>query len=207
MKPWFERHVVPPARAHRKPAQWRDTTDLLQLEYFFTALQQGGAVYAISANLHPDIEAQARLQANPLAWLRRRVAHHLEAGLKRPVDMILVPEEADNHNYRLHLHGALSVRSDEAALARAALRKACGEWEEVRQHQVKTTADPDEGWIGYVGKNLWKTSRFMRVLLERHGSRQAVRFGGSNLSTTNAVRRRAEALYAAHREKVIEAGP
>jgi hypothetical protein len=97
----------------------------------------------------------------------------------------------------------MSVNDNELKAARAALGKGCGEWETTRQHQVKTTPDPDAGWTGYIGKDFWKTTRFMRELLERAGSRWAVQFQGGHLSTTNAVRARAEALYKAHRAALV----
>jgi hypothetical protein len=107
MRPRYERFVAPPLWKHRVPAPWRDTTDILRLEYQHRALADLGLVYAFSANLSPEVEASARARSNPLNWLRDRIAYHLEAGLSRAIDCILVLEE-DDHD-RLHLHGELGV--------------------------------------------------------------------------------------------------
>jgi hypothetical protein len=199
ISPWYERRVAPPLRAHYLPAEWRDATDILQLEYFHQALTEQGSVYCFSANLSPGIEAEAKSRPSACDWLRRRLAYHLNAGLSRTVEFFLVLEENDDR--RLHIHGEFAVSEDEVKLARACLRRACGEWKTTRQHQVKTKPDPDYGWVSYIGKDLRKLTPFMRNLLK--GSRQAVQFDGSAISVTRQVTRRAKELYDGDRAAVI----
>jgi predicted O-linked N-acetylglucosamine transferase (SPINDLY family) len=76
---------------------------------------------------------------------------------------------------RLHIHMVLAIpfEDDPRKLAtklkqiRAALRGAGGDWPKgARRSQVKMKPDPDEGWVGYLSKEFWKTTRFMRELLQ-----------------------------------------
>ena len=81
-----------------------------------------------------------------------------------------------------------SVRA-RASVARAALRKAGGEWPEARQHQAKAKADPDPGWISCVIKECWKHTPYMRGSLLF-----GVTFEGAVFSATRLVTQRAKEL-------------
>jgi len=162
---WYEHGGMFGAPIHperRAPTPWRDASDYLKLEFYHRALKALGPVYTLNLNLRHDVEAQARRQKNPGDWLRRRIALALKSGLGRAVDFYLVFEEDPDHfdestgrkRPRLHIHGEFRVSSDDIKEARACLRKAGGEWEEARQHQVKAKPAPDEGWIGYCTKEI-----------------------------------------------------
>jgi hypothetical protein len=201
VRPWYEANKTDPARKHRVPAEWRDICDLQKADYLHEALKMLGPVHSLSANLSPDIEAKALAQANALDWLRRRISHHLKTALKRQVEFWIVPEEGDHH--RLHLHGEIGVDASEAESARKAIRKACGEWKETRQHQVHTSLEPDAGWPGYVMKDAWKMTPYFRNLFERANSRKGVRFQGGVLSKTRKLGQQAEKLYTGDRDRYL----
>jgi hypothetical protein len=197
------------ARSYRMPTPWRDATDLLKAEYCHRALREFGPVYSFSLNLRPDIEAKARAKANPCTWLRDRIEAELRKALGRSVQMLLAFEEAETwgdatgrYRKRLHAHGEFAVSADETAAARAALRKAGGEWGTVRQYQAQTAADPDEGWVGYVAKDFWKTTPIMRELIE--GSRiYGVTFRGNVLSVSQPVTEIARSLFERNRTQLV----
>lgn len=198
--PWYQRYVAPPARPHRTPAEWRDTTDPLRAHYHHLALRQLGPVHSFTANLLPHIESRARSASNgPLDWLHRRIGRQLHKHLGRRVEFYLAIEETDDR--RLHLHGEIGIGPDDAEIARKALRLACGEWTSARQFQVDTKPSPDSSWPSYALKHHWKTTPFARSVLA--GSSLAVTFTGPVLSVTADLRRHAEALYTKHRAELI----
>jgi hypothetical protein len=145
------------------------------------------------------MEAKARAQPNPLAWLQKRVDRELSNALDRPVQFFLTIEEDGKR--RLHCHGEFQISAEEASAARAALRKAGGEWKVAKQHQTKTEPDPDDGWSGYISKDFWKATPMMRRLLGR--SSYAVTVHGSSLSITADLNSRAKALYEDHRARLL----
>ena len=57
--------------------------------------------------------------------------------------------------------------------------------------------DPDDGWVGYICKNVWKTTPFMRKLLK--GSGMSVTFSGGVLAYSQAISRTARELFDDHR--------
>ena len=183
-------------RKHRTPARWRDACDPLKASYFHKALETIGPVHAFTANLSKEIEAEALSQKNPIDWLRRRISRNLRLALGRGVDFWIVAEEADDR--RFHLHGELGIADTEAKNARGAIRKACGLWENTRQHQVHTKPDPDSGWTEYVIKDAYKASGIAR---QRFGNTsQSVRFHGGVITRTQKLGAAAENLYAKDRE-------
>jgi hypothetical protein len=174
-------------------------------------------VFTLNLNLGHDIEALARLQPNPLDWLHRRICRELKLGLARKVDLYLVLEEIEpewpgnmpiNSPPRLHVHGEFGVTDNEVEDARKCLRRAGGEFVDVlaRNRQTHTRAYPDTGWVGYVAKDFWKATPYMRALLGRHRSNLRLTFGGPVLSATHAVRARAEHLFKIHRRLVLSGG-
>jgi hypothetical protein len=147
------------------------------------------------------MEARAREQPNPLAWLQKRVDRELFERLNRPVEFLLTIEEDGKR--RLHCHGEFQVSAEEVSAARKALRKAGGEWKVAKQHQTKTEPDPDDGWAGYISKDFWKATPRMRGLLGQFKNNYALTFLGSSLSITANLKTRAKALYELHRALVI----
>lgn len=201
MLPWWEGTYKSEAgRAHRFPAQWRDTSDLLRVLYFHLAMRELGPVHSFSLNLRPDIEARARLQDSPVSWIQKRVVRHLEAALSRPLAVYVVLEE---DRQRLHVHGEIQIGADEAAPARKALRKAGGEWKQVRQHQAHTDADPDQGWPSYLGKQFYKYQPWARQFYERARGGARISIPGNLYASTKDLGRAARALYEKHRRLVI----
>jgi hypothetical protein len=197
------------ARTYRMPTPWRDATDLLKAEYCHRALREFGPVHSFTLNLRPDIEAKARAKTNPCTWLRDRIEAELRKALGRSVQMLLAFEEAETWDEstgrfrkRLHAHGEFAVSPAEAAAARAALRRAGGEWEAVRQFQAQTLADPDEGWVGYITKGFWKTTPWMREFMK--GSHFfGVTLGGNVFSATRPLMHWAQGLYERDRTMMI----
>ena len=196
---WLGKYLNEPVRRYRNPALWRDTSDILRCHFAHETLPQLGPVYTITLRLRDDMEAKARAQPNPLAWLQKRVDRQLSNALDRPVQFFLTIEEDGKR--RLHCHGEFQVSADEVSAARAALRKAGGEWKVAKQHQAKTEPDPDDGWAGYVSKDFWKATPMMRRLLGR--SSYGVTFHGSSLSITADLIGHAKALYEVHRSRLV----
>jgi hypothetical protein len=197
---WHGFYLNEPLRRFRNPAQWRDTSDILQCHYAHMSLLELGPVHTFTVRLRDDIEAKARQQTSPLVWLQQRIKSELGKALDRPVQFLLVIEEEKR---RLHCHGEFQVSVDEVAIARAALRKACGPWKKAPQHQTKTEADPDDGWAGYISKDFWKTTPWMRALLAPFKTSMKVTFPGSALSITADLNAEAKLLYGKHRALII----
>jgi len=203
-KPWWDEswypQLPPPARQYRSPAPWRDTSDVLRITFRHLALKTIGPVCTINLNLRDDVEGLARGQRYPLGWLHRRIAHHLQEVLNRPVEFHLVLEEVGVHRRRLHVHGELQISAEEAKEARAALRKAGGVFpEEARNFQAQTRPNPDGGWLNYLVGDLWRIG-FTRSVLPRiaHEARltnSAITFQGNAASTTQGVNERAKQIY------------
>jgi hypothetical protein len=200
--PWWHGHYFnEPVRRHRHPAQWRDTSDILRCQYAHEAILRLGQVHTFTLRLRDDMEAKARAQSNPIAWLQKRIDRELSNALDRPVQFILTIEEDDKR--RLHCHGEFQVDQQEVKAARAALRKAGGVWKNTRQHQAKTEADPDYGWTGYISKDFWMTTPMMRRLMAPYKTKYKVTFPGSPLSITADLNAEAKLLYGKHRALVI----
>ena len=197
---WHGFYLNEPLRRFRNPAQWRDTSDILQCHYAHMTLLEFGPVHTFTVRLRDDIEANARRQPSPLVWLQQRIKSELGKALNRPVQFLLVIEEEKR---RLHCHGEFQVSAEEVAIARAALRKACGSWKKAPQHQTKTVLDPDDGWAGYVSKDFWKTTPGMRALFAPIKTNIKVTFPGSALSITADLNARAKLLYGEHRALII----
>ena len=209
--PWWETNgggqLPPPARQYRTPAPWRDTSEYLVVSYRHLALRSFGPVHTLTLNLSPDIEIKARAQAYPLGWIQKRIADQLKKALGRTVEFHLVLEEAEGH--RLHVHGELQISADEAKDARAALRKAGGQWEdEAPQFQAQAKPDPDRGWLDYILLDLGRIS-FTREFLPRytHPSGKlpddAITFAGSPIASTAGLNAAAAKLYDQHRQAVM----
>jgi hypothetical protein len=200
--PWWHGHYFnDPVRRHRYPAQWRDTSDILRCHYAHEAILRLGRVHTFTLRLSDDMEARARTQSNPIAWLQKRIDRELSNALDRPVQFILTIEEDDKR--RLHCHGEFQVDQQEVKAAREALRKAGGVWKKAPQHQTKTEPDPDDGWTGYISKDFWMTTPMMPRLMAPHKTSYKVTFPGSPLSITAELNSRAKALYAKHRALVM----
>lgn len=180
-------------RHHRTPAQWRTVSPWLRAFYLHHALFHLGQVYTFTLNLSLEIEAKARQQASAAVWLQKRIALHLRKAFPDCSPVFWFALETTDRR-RLHLHGEL-VTTD-AELTRAALRRAGGEWETNRQHQSRTSADPDDGWVGYC----LKFSVF-------HSSRSLVApfrgFSGEHMAATRNLTQMARELYEADRVKVV----
>jgi hypothetical protein len=193
-------------RQYRTPAPWRDTSDLLRLCYVHRSLKEAGPTFTLNLNLNPATERLAKLQPDSARWLHKRLARRLEQALGRRVDLWFVLEDIHDlgpRHRRLHLHGAMGITADEAKEARAALRKAGGEWKTVRQHQSHTAGDPDYGWLGYCTKGLVWHSPAVERLLDRAGDhRRRKTFNGPSWAASADIRDRARSLYDEDRAKV-----
>jgi hypothetical protein len=104
---------------------------------------------------------------------------------------------------RLHVHGEIQIGADEAAPARKALRKAGGEWKEVRQHQAHTDADPDQGWPSYIGKEFYKYRPWARRFYEKARGASRVTLRGNLFASTKGLGEAARSLYEKHRLMVV----
>ena len=219
-------YTTPPIRPYRMPPQWRHLTDYGRAEYCFKALKTFGRRYTVTLNLSHDIEALARTKPNALEWIRRRIVAQLNPILgevnaliaieearerrvyfsrsRRPRDFVRVPCPA-----RLHIHMVLTIpfEDDPRKLSaklkqvRAALWRAGGEWPKgARRSQVKLKPEPDEGWIGYLSKDFWKTTPYMREMMK--GSRLfGVGIQGNVLSLTQPVTEKARKYF--ERDRVM----
>lgn len=199
---WRSTYLAPPVRAHRVPADWRDASPLLTAHYVHLALRTFGPVHSFSLNLRPDVEAQARLQADECDWLYRRIARELKKALGRKVEFVMMVEETDDWTHRLHVHGEVQCSADEAKAARKALRAAGGEWKAVRQHQAHTDENPDDGWIGYCAKGFWKFDPHTRRWNAMGRSFMRNGLKGRPFAASKGLRRAAAGLYAEHRRIV-----
>ena len=184
---------------YKTPAHFRDLSDPFRLIWFNRALHDMGPTQTFTLNLSPEIEAAARKQSSPCDWLRRRIARELQNALNRPIDFFVTIEESDDR--RLHCHGTIGIAEEDAHKARAALRRAGGEWKRARQHQSKTKPDPDDAWATYIAKDHWKMTDFARDMLR--GSKSASGFDGEWFGATNAVRTRAGDLYEFNRQEYL----
>jgi hypothetical protein len=199
---WHSRYLNEPVRRHRHPAQWRDTSDILRCQYAHEAILRLGRVHTFTLRLRDDMEARARAQSNPIAWLQKRIDRELSNALNRPVQFILTIEEDDKRG--LHCHGEFQVDQQEVKAAREALRKAGGAWKTTRQHQAKTEPDPDDGWTGYISKDFWMTTPMIRQLMAPFKTKYKVTFRGSPLSITAILNSQAKKLYEQHRALVVK---
>lgn len=204
---WHEVIILPPEirRRHRVPAIWRDTTDQLKTLYLHMALAHLGPVHSFSCNMNGKIEALCRSKNAPVSWLHDRVRTELQEALGRSVELFFVLEETDDRNRRLHIHGEFQIVPEEARAARRALRRACGEWAKVRQHQAYTEANPDECWAPYATKHAWKAIPRARAWLDTMNAPIRLRFDGGVLAKTHGITRLARELYEDDRAFVIGA--
>ena len=126
---------------------------------------------------------------------------------RRPREFVRVPCPA-----RLHVHMVLAIpfEDDPRKLAaklkqvRAALRRAGGEWPKgARRSQVNLKPEPDEGWTGYLSKDFWKTTSYMREMMK--GSPLfGVSFQGSVLSVSQAVKEKARHMLERDRVRLMQ---
>lgn len=202
---WWDFHRSPPLRSHRLPPVWRDLSWTMKIEQCVRGMKERGPVLAFSLNLRDDIEAEAKKQDQPVDWIFRRVVRRLQAELKRKdLALVLVGEETDRYPRRLHIHGFMQVKDrDEAKSIRRALRQAGGPWDAVRQHQAHTKADPDSGWTGYLSKELWRTSKWMRRL---ENARSCPLQQGRPVRMSRAATHAGQGFYVGVRNVLIAAG-
>lgn len=197
MRPWWELYQARSARRHRTPPLWREASDYLRAEYYHLAIKTLGAPFGFTLDLHPDTEAQARRQDEPLDWLCRRLSRRIKAACGRSLSFWAVVEETDDR--RLHLHGEIALPQNctprELAHIRKAFRLAGDEWELNRQRQVKLSPSPNFGWVSYCLKNFWRGSPGVRKLMEITGSPWRLTFQGSLLFATRDVNARAAELF------------
>jgi hypothetical protein len=202
-KPWWNESWHPdlpkPARQYRKPAQWRDISDQLKVTLRHVALKTFGPTMAASLNLSSDVEAQAKSETYPLGWLHRRISHHLQEELGRPVQFHPVLEEA-GIGHRLHIHMELQASFSERRKVREALRKIGGEWDAESAHrQFYTRVQPDIGWANYLVKDLWRVGFTRKVLpadFKPSGPEQTtIRFSGSPTCSTDLLDRKAAEIW------------
>jgi hypothetical protein len=199
---WWEL-TGPGPRNHRTPADPRDISVYLRAEYLMLALRDSGPVHSFTLNLRPDVEEMACAAPSTRDFLRRRLSYQLEAILGRKVDFFFVIEQATRR--RVHLHGCLGVSSQDAEVARLALRKAGGEWPVVRQHQSHTEDEPDAKWNSYITKDCVFSTKFARAWCESDKSGPKIKFSGPALYVPQSLGMRAHDLYQSHRRLVLSA--
>lgn len=177
------------------PAQWRDLTIRFKVVYLHDAGSRAGVTHAFSLNLRPDVEELAREQPSAASWLHKRIQLELKKAYGRKVDCWLVLEAAQSMK-RLHIHGEVILPAQDATLARKALRRAAGEWKQVRQHQCHTSDNPDDGWVSYALKDLaWNSARSRNAPFRG--------FSGEPYAASRVLRQSAQADYGADRAKVV----
>ncbi len=192
-------------RRHRVPPEWREATDQAKALWYLLGLIQLGSVCALTINLDHENEAEAMTKEGAVDWFRARVARELKIALGRKVEFYLAAEQSDTG--RLHFHGCFGIAEDEAKSARCALRKAAGEWPEHRNHQAKTSANPNARWGSYVVKQFDWVTKEQRQRLEDSSSFAGRKKGykGAALSVTRGVTAASRQLYNECRTIVIRA--
>jgi hypothetical protein len=198
-RPWIETHRGPSPSNHRVPAQWRDVSDYLRIQYAHQAIVALGPVQSFTLNLSSEIEALAKSKPSAVRWLHARINKSLGAVFGRQIDFVLVLEEASDH--RLHCHGEFGLANHEAVKGRAALRKAGGDYPGPPQYQTKTMPAPDALWASYELKDFYKLGPKMRDMFK--GSRRGVDFEGRGFSMTSPVHTKAAALYQLDRSMLM----
>ncbi len=157
---------APTAIGYREGAEWGRTTPYLKLQFSHYALQAINLEYeqhlgqAFTLNIGDDIAAKMLASGNPKRFLSRRISTELRKALGRTVELWFVFElsrgNAGSKPYH-HIHGEILLRRGEREKARAALRKAGGDWgrtKGVPHFQVKYEADlSDDGWVSYAVKD------------------------------------------------------
>lgn len=179
------------------PAQWRSTSDETRLEWFHHAISSAGAVHSFSLNLNDETEHRFKREPDAAGWMADRIAKSFKATFGRQVQFWFAVEVSDGG--RVHLHGELSVSASDAKRARAALRKAGGEWSSNRRWQANTRAAPTRVPAFYAAKNA-----IYRRPWKRFPTAKRPPFSGGWIFATNLIRRRACDLYEARRLLVKE---
>ncbi|MEO9786036.1 MAG: hypothetical protein ABJF67_00295 [Aurantimonas coralicida] len=115
----------------------------------------GGEVVAVTLRLSPDIERQARQQAEPLDWIRRRINRRLKDALGYVPPAFWALGIKSRGGDALHVHGEIILTPDQQKAARAALKLACGLWDSKRSkgHQVDIKPVRNAGWSVYCFEN------------------------------------------------------
>jgi hypothetical protein len=172
----------------------------MQALYWLHACEELGLPQAFSLNLRDDVEARARQQKSAASYLQKKIAAEFRKTFGRAVDFWFVLENAPpdaTGRRHLHMHGEIVVGPTEVAQARAAMRRAAGEWKVARQHQAHTKPLPDEAWVGYCMKENARHN-------ERYGIFSAARgFSGKHYAVTTDLSALAKKLYGADRDLVL----
>ncbi len=184
------------ARRHRLPATWRELSDEARLEWFHNGLWSLGPVSAFTVRLDPSVEAQCRAAPNSAGWLSKRIARRLKAAFGKPVEFWFTFELSDRDG--LHLHGEIGLGEGDLPIARKAIRLACGEWAEARQHQAHTRPDPSAVWTGYAAKDAFWT----RPLAGRLATLPRP-INGDWIFATNKIRSVSADIYSSRRRQAI----
>ncbi|MFJ5486505.1 hypothetical protein ACIKTA_02130 [Hansschlegelia beijingensis] len=202
-RPWFASKPTCSPIDWKVPAPWRDLSDEARPDYYLAAMRRLGPVHGFTLNLHPDNEALALKQPATASWLRDRIAVELRAALGRSVPLFFGLEQTGRG--RLHVHGVLGIAAHEAERARKALRRAGGEWDENRQFQAETKADPDHGWTAYVVKEFFLARPFVRQMMDHaNDNHRRRRFNGAVLVASNEVRSLAGKIYEEARNQFMQ---
>jgi len=189
---------VPGLRQHATPAPWRDLSDVSTLEWFHHAMRLAGPVLAVSLNLNAATEAKIRTLPNAARWMRNRIARELKLAFGHPVSCWFSFDISGTR--RLHLHGEIAITLGDAERARKALRRAGGEWKEVRQHQCHTRDKPTVVWVQYAATG----SIYVRPITSERLARMIARpIAGDWFFATNDVRSTAKDLYTERRATVL----
>jgi hypothetical protein len=183
----------------RLPAAWRDLSDMARETYWNrAAVVDGGR--AFSFNFSPEEEGRLRDCPSAIDRIRERFDYHLRADVGHVPAYWFRLESTTARGRRLHGHGAMVIPADARtqALIRRALRRACGEWAEGRQHQVRFGPTPDDGWATYSGKD----AVFNRQggIVDRAGERH---YRGKPSYATRQLKASAKTIYARDRDLII----
>lgn len=199
---FWRRYNVPASsmpRQFRTPAEWRDVSDPMRILFLHRAVRSLGPCHAFSLNLSDAVAASALSQESAAGWLHKRFQRRLDQLFGRAIPLAFILEDIAERGAarRLHVHGVVGASPSEIKKVRLAFRRAGGEWAEVRQHQCKTVADPDDGWAAYCAKHHAFQTPYVSDLLRSARSPYAPTFSGPWFVASPAVKAKAEALYEA----------
>lgn len=148
---------------------WEYAGVRLKLSCYGRAVSASSGGLAFTLNLSPANENKAKTLGAD--WLRKRVAHHLEASLGlRGVVLVLEAtggrkgrgKAAGGVAGRIHAHGIIEANSNEIVAVEGALKAAGGGWANSRgsEHQVYARPLTDtDGWVRYVLEDQAHTRR------------------------------------------------
>ncbi len=160
------------------------------MEYWQRALQKLGPRKAFTLRLGVATARNAEdAEPNFIDYIRRRIARQLKRALGRPVAFWFTAE-VDKWSLP-HLHGSVGITNAEEEIARAAMKRAGGDWTGPASKQVVFAPIYDgPGWAGYASKRIRRKHEIKGNF-------------GRGFTATRALNAEAEKLYMRHRDGVL----